>query len=431
MSSFRLTATGDSLVSQDPLTGTDPALLDVIRAGDARFTNLEGVVRALGEGTPAGESGGTWVGISPAHTARLAEMGFNMFSTAHNHALDWGQDGLLAQTRHLDALGVCHAGAGANLGAARAPRYLDTGSGRVALVAASTSFHNWNRAGAVRQDCGGRPGLSGIRVRSRLEVTEEDFALLESLSADLQLNSADDLRVKLGFRKPLADGEMLFLGRSVRRADQRRLHEELDPRDVAGVLASISEAARQSERVIFSIHSHQHGDGRLDTPPGWLRDLARQALEAGADAVIGHGPHILRGIEIMNGKPVLYSLGNFIFQNETQPVQPADQFELQGLPESASVADVFDERSRGGGFAAHRHYWETVVADMEWQGRDLTALRLHPVTLGFGEQRSRRGQPRIAAEDEARAIIRGLAELSAELGTEVVWDENGWGTVRL
>lgn len=431
MSSFRLTATGDSLVSQDPLTGADPALLDVIRAGDARFTNLEGVVRAPDEGTPAGESGGTWVGISPAHAARLSAMGFNMFSTAHNHALDWGQDGLLAQSRHLDDLGVCHAGAGANLGAARAPDYLDTAAGRVALVAASTSFHNWNRAGAVRQDCGGRPGLSGIRLRSRLEVTADDFALLESLSTDLQLSSADDLRVKLGFRKALPEGELLFLGRNVRRAEQRRLHEDLDPRDVAQVLASISEAARQAERVIFSIHSHQHGDGRLDTPPGWLRDLARQALEAGADAVIGHGPHILRGIEMMDGKPVLYSLGNFIFQNETQRVQPADQFELMGLTDSASVADVFDERSRGGGFAAHQHYWETVVADLEWQGRDLSALRLHPVTLGFGAERSRRGQPRLATPAEGQAIISGLAELSAPLGTAIDWDASGWGAVRL
>ena len=45
---------------------------------------------------------------------------------------------------------------------------------------------------------------------------------------------------------------------------------------------------------------------------GDLRPWARAVLEAGADAVIGHGPHVLRGIEFHLGKPIFYSLGNFL-----------------------------------------------------------------------------------------------------------------------
>ena len=40
-------------------------------------------------------------------------------------------------------------------------------------------------------------------------------------------------------------------------------------------------------------------------------------IDAGADLFVGHGPHVLRGIEIYKGAPILYSLGDFIFQNET------------------------------------------------------------------------------------------------------------------
>ena len=40
-------------------------------------------------------------------------------------------------------------------------------------------------------------------------------------------------------------------------------------------------------------------------------------IDAGADVVVGHGPHVLRGIEIYKGKPIFYSLANFMFQNET------------------------------------------------------------------------------------------------------------------
>ena len=45
---------------------------------------------------------------------------------------------------------------------------------------------------------------------------------------------------------------------------------------------------------------------------GHLRRWARVALDAGADAVVGHGPHVLRGVEFHGGKPIAYSLGNFL-----------------------------------------------------------------------------------------------------------------------
>lgn len=47
-------------------------------------------------------------------------------------------------------------------------------------------------------------------------------------------------------------------------------------------------------------------------PRGSLRRWARAVLDAGADAVVGHGPHVLRGVEFYRGKPIFYSLGNFL-----------------------------------------------------------------------------------------------------------------------
>jgi hypothetical protein len=47
-------------------------------------------------------------------------------------------------------------------------------------------------------------------------------------------------------------------------------------------------------------------------PRGDLRAWARAVIDAGADAVVGHGPHVLRGIEFYRGKPIAYSLGNFL-----------------------------------------------------------------------------------------------------------------------
>jgi hypothetical protein len=47
-------------------------------------------------------------------------------------------------------------------------------------------------------------------------------------------------------------------------------------------------------------------------PRGNLRRWARAVIDAGADAVVGHGPHVLRGVEFYQGRPIAYSLGNFL-----------------------------------------------------------------------------------------------------------------------
>jgi poly-gamma-glutamate capsule biosynthesis protein CapA/YwtB (metallophosphatase superfamily) len=49
---------------------------------------------------------------------------------------------------------------------------------------------------------------------------------------------------------------------------------------------------------------------------------AHAVIDAGADVVVGHGPHVDRGIEIYAGKPIVYSLGNFIMQNDQVELMP-------------------------------------------------------------------------------------------------------------
>lgn len=429
---FRLAAVGDALVSQSVSANLAPERSGVgqlLARADAAFVNLEGVVRSGDEGTPQAESGGTWVTIRPAHARELVDLGFNLVNTAHNHTLDWGQDGLRAMLAHLDRLEVAHAGAGRNLAAARQPAYLDTPKGRVALVGVAVSFNNWNRAGSSRSDCAGRPGLSGIRLKTTLQVTADEFGTLERLNQELQLDAKTLLREKLGFIPPAVAGTLQFGQYEVRQADTRAALQQLHPGDVFEVLQSVREARRQADRVLFSVHNHELGDGRLEVPPVWLQEFCRQVLDAGADVVLGHGPHILQGIELHEGKPILYSLGNFIFENELQQVQPADIYEAQGLGPTDGPADVFEKRAERGGFAAHRHYWDSVLVVLDWEGDRLTELQLHPVTLGFGEQRSKRGSPVLADRADGRRIIAHLAELSAAFGSSIEWREAGYGVL--
>ena len=60
-----------------------------------------------------------------------------------------------------------------------------------------------------------------------------------------------------------------------------------------------------------ALHTGEAAESLGSEPRGDLRRWARAVIDAGADAVIGHGPHVLRGIEFYRGKPIAYSLGNF------------------------------------------------------------------------------------------------------------------------
>lgn len=72
---------------------------------------------------------------------------------------------------------------------------------------------------------------------------------------------------------------------------------------------AITEARSQVDYLFVYVH---WGIERVEYPENYERDLATKYIQAGADAVIGTHPHVLQGIEFINGKPVFYSLGNFI-----------------------------------------------------------------------------------------------------------------------
>ncbi len=70
---------------------------------------------------------------------------------------------------------------------------------------------------------------------------------------------------------------------------------------------------------IAALHTGEAAESLGREQRGDLRRWARAVIEAGADVVVGHGPHVLRGIEFYRGVPVVYSLGNFLTYRRVQP----------------------------------------------------------------------------------------------------------------
>jgi poly-gamma-glutamate synthesis protein (capsule biosynthesis protein) len=427
---FTIAATGDALMTRHVAQSRDPgflALIDVLRPADVRLTNLEGTLHEF-QGFPQAASGGTYVCGHPSLLDDLKAMGFNLYAAANNHMVDWGEVGLFATMETLDRAGVVYAGIGRHLQDARSPRYLETPAGRVAFLAVTSTFPLHALAGEQRSDCQGRPGVNPLRFQEIVHVDKETIAKLTDLHRRLGLGAARDLRVRLGFERPDPPGMTTLFDRKFRLGDPPGMHTEPHTGDLAGNLAWIRDARRQADWIVLSVHAHEMRDGEREQPAEFIPAFCRQAVEAGADIVVGHGPHLLRGVEVYRGKPIFFSLGNFIFQNETVLRQPADFYERLGLPPTATPADVFDARGERGGFAADPLYWESVLPVCRFAGSALEEIRLYPVTLGHGLPRPQRGTPVRAPEAAGHAIIERLGRLSPQV--RIGWHRDGCGEVR-
>jgi len=354
-------------------------------------------------------------------------LGFNLFAAANNHSLDYGIEGLRDTRRVLAQAGAVYAGIGENLAEARAPAYLETARGRVALIACASTFAVGNQAGAQRPDLRGRPGLNPLRFLTTYVVPRATLEALRQTKAALKMRGPSAER-------DTAD-RITFLNATFRAADDKNAEPQIitepHPGDLKGITDAVRDARRQADYVVVSIHAHEGRPAARDLPAQFLVTFARATVDAGADLFVGHGPHVLRGLEIYKGKPIFYSLGNFIFQNETVLRLPADIYEQYGLPAEALPADLYDARSARDtrGFPADPLYWESVVARAEFRARRLAEIRLMPITLGHGRTRPQRGRPELASPADARRILERLGQLSAAMGTKIQI-ENGIGVVR-
>ncbi|MBM7504874.1 CapA family protein [Agromyces aurantiacus] len=157
-------------------------------------------------------------------------------------------------------------------------------------------------------------------------------------------------------------------------------HVPPDPRDprAAALFESVARARDHADLLVVS--AHWGGNWGVDVPPTH-RAFARALVDAGADVVFGHSPHIPRGVEVIRGRPVLYSAGDFVDDYAVDPVERNDR------------SFVFVLRADGG-------------VPVE--------LRLHPTEIGDCRVR--------LAGASAERIASEMSRRCAVLGTRATWD---------
>jgi poly-gamma-glutamate capsule biosynthesis protein CapA/YwtB (metallophosphatase superfamily) len=414
---------------------------ELLARADVVFANFESNVHAyLDDPFAQRLGGGSYVTTEPSLLADLKWLGINLVASGSSHADDYGPKGILDTLKYLDAAGIVHAGSGRHLAEARAPAFLETAGGRVALVAASAQFRL--RAGDQRYDNAGSPGVNGFRHKTVYRV---DRATLEQLRAIGKTIGWEAHRERLRFQGDAglaADaGETYnFLGQSFEVGPEFGFATLPHKRDLEENLRQVRYARDSADRVIVSFHCHDFGGPTLMTAQRRtaIDDLAdyaiafgRQCIDAGADIFVVHGQQVPLAVEIYKGRPLLHGLGTFVFQVEAARYLPAEAYERYGLGERATPADFTEARYQGGtrGHAGDPLQWEQVFATCSFAGTELRDIRLYPIDLGFGRPRTQRGRPILADAETGERILRRVQRLSAKYGSAVEI-EDAIGVVR-
>ena len=388
------------------------AVMDLLHQADVCCGNLETSI--LDIGAFAGHPycwDGDWPLLSePAVASDLAALGFDMFARANNHALDWGLEGMRETTDRLDAAGLVHAGAGETLGLARRATYFEAPQGRIGLVSVATTYRPTSEALRPLDATPGRPGVSALRLRQIDILTDDEMKMLRAL------------RPEPGTGRD-TDSFSLF-GRHFEAGAARGYRHEMDPRDLADFLRNVRQGKQGSDLLVVMVHSHETArDGYPEPPSAFLTQLARAAIDAGADTICVSGIHHLGTGRSLSRPPDLLRPRQFHLERpagipavrivRSQP--RADERRVRGAAK-ATAAD-FNGVINAQHFA-QQEVFETMLPVVRFDGAELAEVVLHPIDLGHGDPLTLSGVPRLAEGEQADRILRRIRDASAAFGCE-------------
>ena len=432
-------ASGSAMYTRKVSVSKDPDFLKVVdklRDADVSFMNFEGQI-----GHPDAYAikpysfasyffGEKWIAKEYAWT------GFNLTSLANNHMNDWSHHAIEESMKQLDDAGIVYAGAGMNLTEAREPGYLDTKNGRVALISIDSSHEQGEfvqppMASDPKGKFKGRPGNNTIRYDVILDAKKETIDSLRKIRKDLNL---ENFRGREGDK----DKHLFFPnggnpGITFRESEEPGFTTISYQKDVDANIKWIKNAKQMADYVIVSHHTHANGNKKTgpyaEVPADFVKKFAHDAIDAGADICLFHGMHG-KGIEIYKGKPIFYDLGWFSWMVETLPSFPYDLYDNWELdPYSSLPIDITNARPAGQ-FGVSPLWNQGFLYDFKMKEGEVIEIKLHPMHMGRDRPMWERGLPRIAHGKMAIDILNRQVEMSKELGTDIII-ENEIGIVKL
>jgi poly-gamma-glutamate synthesis protein (capsule biosynthesis protein) len=253
----------------------DPAvpfrrIADTLRATDVVFSNLECCLYAPAQTRGMArddQSGYEGFYAAPAAGEALRLAGIHGIGNANNQ--NYGTEAILASNENLDRLGIPHAGTGQNQAQARAPIVVEKKGIRFGFLQRTSQY--WPNNHEAQEFF---PGVAAMKAYTAYQPPyyKDNNIPPNRPGAPAKIVTWTDREYLDAFRQDIA-----------------KLKAQCD--------------------IVVSSHHWGYGQDILD----YQVEIAHAAIDAGADAVMGHGPHYALAVEIYKGKPVYYGLGSFCF----------------------------------------------------------------------------------------------------------------------
>jgi poly-gamma-glutamate capsule biosynthesis protein CapA/YwtB (metallophosphatase superfamily) len=355
-----LYAVGDIAPDREDPASIFQHVAGLLTAGDVVFGQLEAVLSE--RGTPMPQARLPCRG-HPSTARALKEAGFDVVSFASNHCMDLGRDAFFDTIDALEGEGLSVVGAGSDIKQARKPAIVDCKGTRIAFLAYNSILPAGYGADA------GRPGCAPMRALTLYEQIELD--------------------------QP---------------GTPCRVHTYAHRDDLRAMVDDIAQAKARADLVVVSMHWGIHFVPAVLAE--YQREMARAAIDAGADLIVGTHAHILKGIEVYAGKVIFYSLCNFALDLRApqELIESPQHREIEVLnpdwkpdPEYPTYFMPPDSR-------------KTIVAKCSIVDRQIQRVSYLPVYI------NRRSQPEVLASSDPRfhEVVRYLADITEDqgLGTE-------------
>ena len=223
-------------------------LAPLLSGADIALANAEGVIAEGGRYTHKGEPRPHMYRAAPEAVDLLKSAGMDVVTVGNNHAGDYGPKAYIEMLDRLTDAGIGYTGGGENLADAETPYYQKVGDTIVAVVGGDITITEPVRALPNRAG----PLYFGMHMHSSAAESKE---LIETLKRILK------------------------------------------------------EARKHAHVVLFTPH---WGDNWLTEPTPAIRMVAKAIIKLGYDGIIGHSAHLFQGVELIDGKPVIYDAGNLL-----------------------------------------------------------------------------------------------------------------------
>lgn len=423
---IKITATGDSmLLRKFPVDYDHVEIKNIIEKGNIKLTNLEMV---LTEGNVFASTfcGGEWISSDLVNFDELMKYGFNMYACSNNHSMDYSYGGLIETYNYLSKKRVAFAGIGKSLIEATKPTYYTyinelNQKVSVAMISLTTTFIDAARAGDANDFFQARPGINTVRNNSIYYVNQDEMAILKQIAKKTEINGERDNARKNGTLPPEEPGTFNFGGIFFKLSEQQGKLTECNKFDLQRIIDSIKEAKKCADYVIVMAHSHQIKHSDYTEPDYFFEELCRKCIDEGACCVIGSGTHQLKPIEIYQGKPIFYSLGNFIFESHHVEKLPIDFWDKYNFDRLLKIDEMENILSKNGtvGLEFDEINYLSYIPYMEYENDKLSKLYLYPIELTFNGDLIHKGLPVRASQANINRIYTQLVNISQDYGTKL------------